>query len=147
MKKIFKNSFTLLIWIAVMFLGFIVYRSRAVGYGENTYKVFLAYQKILFHDGLFWILNLFILVQGILMNFRLKHQKIIFLIMGILTTICSVAFCMTMFREISITQISYNELEMGWSILPYKVPCLVMTIIAIGLTGYNIYRIYMKKNV
>lgn len=147
MKKIFKNSFTLLIWIAVMFLGFIVYRSRAVGYGENTYKVFLAYQKILFQDGLFWILNFLILIQGILLNFRLKHTRITYLIIGILTTICSIIFCTTMFREINIAQLSYNELEMEWSILPYKTPCLIMTIIAIGLTGYNIYRAYMKKDV
>ena len=147
MKEVFKNSCTLLIWIAVIFLGFIVYRSKAIGYGENTYKTFLAFKKILFQDGLFWILNLLILIQGILLNFRLKHIRIIYLVIGILTTICSVIFCTTMFREIRITQISYNELEMDWSILPYKIPCLVMAIIAIGLTGYNTYRAFIKKDV
>lgn len=145
MKKTLDNLYTLFIWIGILIIGFIIYRSKAIGYGENTYKTFLAFQKILFQDGLFWILNLLILIQGILLNFRLKHIRIIYLVIGILTTICSVIFCTTMFREIRITQISYNELEMDWSILSYKTPCLIMTIIAIGLTGYNIYRAFKQE--
>lgn len=145
MKKTLENLCTLFIWMGILIIGFIIYRSKAIGYGEYTYKTFLAFEKILFQDGLFWILNFLVLIQGIFLNFKLKHIRITYLIIGILTTICSIIFCTTMFREINIAQLSYNELEMEWSILPYKIPCLIMTIIAIGLTGYNIYRAFKQE--
>lgn len=48
MKKTLENLCTLFIWIGILIIGFIIYRSKAIGCGEYAYKTFLAFEKILF---------------------------------------------------------------------------------------------------
>lgn len=143
MKKMLKNSYMDFLWLVILILGYAILYIKSSSMGEDSYKVFQAFQEMLFTSSLFWIFVVLIIFQGAILNFSLKRNQMMVLIMttDIISVIVSIIFLKDILREIDVRQQVYQELDMGWSILPYKLPCIILTVIAIIIVIFNTVKI------
>lgn len=138
MKKFIRNSYTALIWLAIILLGELFLYIRAyVLYGGI--ERFQSFQKIILSYSWFWILTILIIIQSVIRNKEFVHKILTSVLVNIATIIFSILFFINISHDIMVREQTYHQLELYdyIGITWYKLPCLILTIAAIILTIYN----------
>lgn len=145
MKKILRNSYANLLWLAILILGYIILYTKSISMGEYAYKTFQAFQDMIIASFPFWLLILLIISQGIIVNSHIEKKQTITVIINLTAAILTIIFWLNISKTINVRQSVYKELDMNWSILQYKLPCLIFVIITDILIVLNTIKIVKNR--
>ncbi len=148
--KIIKNSCSIIIWIGTIIIGNVVLSIKANSMGDNAKEAFGYVQKTFSQSALFWLILVLLIVMAITLNLHQFQSHIApIIVLSALTIIISIWFFINYSNSLN----NYNSMlthmevpEIGKSVLTYRLHGILLTILAITLSGYNIVRGYINKS-
>lgn len=141
--KTIKKSVTIILWILLIALGYVILSSSASKMGGYRTEAWTYVKGLFAHSTLFWAVGILIMIQVILMNLKpFKCKTIIVIAMAIVTVIVSVMF----YQDLSGTMTAYKQIildtngvpEVGMAVYEYKKNVLIYSIVSSILTIVNI---------